>query len=241
VILLRSAAFNAWFFGISLLITIPGTVLALVAPDRMLALARLWARLVLFGLSHICRIEVRLIGAGNLPAQGPALLASAHQSALDTLVWLTLVPRTCYVLKKELTRIPMFGWLIPRTRMIVVDRSAGAAAIRHLLRETDRVVREGRQIVIFPEGTRAPPGVRLPLQPGVAAIAARSGLRVIPVATDSGRCWSRRAFRKYPGIIRIVVHAPLPAGLPREALMAALETQIRDMGDQATVVDNSVG
>jgi 1-acyl-sn-glycerol-3-phosphate acyltransferase len=241
VIFLRSTVFNVWFFGISTLVTIPGVLIALVSPDRMLALGKLWARLVLFGLSRICGIRVRLIGAGNLPPDGPALIASAHQSAFDTLVWLTLMPRACYVLKQELTRIPVFGWLIPSTRMIVVDRAAGAAAIRHLLRETERAVREERQIVIFPEGTRAPPGVRLPLQPGVAAMAARSGLPVIPVATDSGRCWSRRAFHKYPGTISIVVHPPLPARLTRDALMAALQTRIHDMGDALTSVDNSVG
>ncbi len=238
---LRSAVFNAWFFGVSLLITIPGTVLALFAPHRMLALGRLWARTILFGLTHICGIEIRVIGRDNVPADGPALIASAHQSAFDTIVWLTLVPRTCYVLKQELVRIPLFGWLIPRTRMIAVDRSAGAAAIRHLLREADRAVREARQIVIFPEGTRAMPGVRLPLQPGIAALAARTKLPVIPVATDSGRCWSRRAFHKYPGVIHVVIHTPLPAGLPRDRLMATLETRIQDLGDRVLAVDNSVG
>ncbi len=241
MIFLRSAVFNAWFFGLSALVTIPGSVIALAAPHRMMALARLWARLVLFGLSRICGIEVRVIGAENMPTQGPALFASAHQSAFDTLVWLTLVPRTCYVLKKELVRIPLFGWLIPSTRMIVVDRTAGAGAIRHLLREADRVVGEGRQIIIFPEGTRAPAGTRLPLQPGIAALAARTGLPVIPVATDSGRCWSRRAFRKYPGTIHIVVHPPLPPSLPRAVLMTTLEAQIHDLRHPADAVDNSVG
>ncbi len=241
MIFLRSAAFNAWFFGVSLMITIPGTAIALVAPHRMLALGRFWARAILFGLTHICGIEIRVTGLENVPAQGPALIASAHQSAFDTVVWLSLVPRACYVLKKELVRIPLFGWLIPRTRMIAVDRSAGAAAIRHLLREADRAVREERQIVIFPEGTRAPPGVRLPLQPGIAALATRTKLPVIPVATDSGRCWSRRAFHKYPGIIHVVIHKPLPAGLPRDTLMAILETRIQDMGNDALPVDNSVG
>ncbi len=238
---LRSAVFNAWFFGASLLITIPGTVLALFAPHRMLALGGLWARVILFGMRHICGIEIRVIGRENLANDGPALIASAHQSAFDTLVWLTLVPRACYVLKKELVRIPLFGWLIPRTRMIAVDRSAGAGAIRHLLREADRAVREERQIVIFPEGTRATPGVDLPLQPGIAALAARTRLPVIPVATDSGRCWSRRAFHKYPGTIHVVIHKPLPAGLPRDALMATLEREIRTLGDTAMAVDNSVG
>ncbi len=238
---LRSAAFNVWFFGVSLMITIPGTFLALTTPDRMLSLGTFWARAVLFGLSRICRIEVRVTGREYLPTHGAAVIASAHQSAFDTVVWLTLLPRACYVVKQELVRIPLFGWLIPRTGMIAIDRAAGAGAIRHLLREADRAVREERQIVIFPEGTRAKAGVRLPLQPGIAALAARTGLPVIPVATDSGRYWSRRAFRKYPGTIHIVVHPPLPAGLRREALMAALETRMQDMGALANPVGNSVG
>ena len=105
-----------------------------------------------------------------LPAGGPALIASVHQSAFDTLVWLTLVPRCCYVLKQELLRIPLLGPLMGKTGMIAVDRAAGAGAMRHLLREADRAVREARQIVIFPEGTRGAPGRLLPLQPGVAAL-----------------------------------------------------------------------
>jgi 1-acyl-sn-glycerol-3-phosphate acyltransferase len=241
VIFLRSTLFNVWFFGVSLLITIPGTAVALVAPHRMLGLGVFWARVILFGLSRICGINIRIIGRENLPTDGPALIASAHQSAFDTLVWLTLLPRACYVLKEELTRIPLFGWLIPPTGMIAVDRAGGGAALRHLLREADRAVREGRQIVIFPEGTRATPGIRLPLQPGVAALAGRTKLPVIPVATDSGRRWSRRAFHKFPGTIHIVIHPPLPAGMPRDALMAALETQILDIGSLAEAVGNSVG
>ena len=97
---LRSAVFNAWFFGVSLLITIPGAFLGMVAPHRMLQLGIFWARVILFGLSRICGIEVRVVGRENLPTHGPALIASAHQSAFDTLVWLTLLPRACYVLKQ---------------------------------------------------------------------------------------------------------------------------------------------
>jgi 1-acyl-sn-glycerol-3-phosphate acyltransferase len=216
-------------------------VAALMAPRHVMTLARLWARAILFGLTRICAIEIRVVGLEHLPAGGPALIASAHQSAFDTMVWLTLVPRACYVLKRELTRIPVFGWLIPLTGMIAVDRDGGAGAIRHLLREADRAVREDRQIVIFPEGTRAAPGVRLPLQPGIAALAARTKLPVIPVATDSGRCWSRRAFHKRRGTIRVVIHRPVPPGLPRDALMAVLEDRIQDMSSETLPVDNSVG
>jgi 1-acyl-sn-glycerol-3-phosphate acyltransferase len=150
-----------------------------------------------------------------------------HQSAFDTLVWLTLVPRCCYVMKQELLRIPLLGPLMGKTGMIAVDRAAGAASMRHLLREADRAVREVRQIVIFPEGTRGAPGQLLPLQPGVAALAARTGLPVIPVVTDSGLRWGRRAFHKHAGVIHIRLCPPIAAGTPREILMRQLDSVFR--------------
>jgi 1-acyl-sn-glycerol-3-phosphate acyltransferase len=184
-------------------------------------LTRLWARILCGAVRIICGIRFEVSGRAYLPS-GAALIASRHQSAFDTVVWLTLVPHCCYVLKRELLGIPLFGPLTQVTGMIAVDRSAGASAIRALLKEADRAVREGRQIVIFPEGTRSEPRQMLPLQPGIAALAARTGLPVIPVATDSGRFWGRRAFRKRPGTIRIIIRPPLPAGLPRDELMRRL-------------------
>jgi 1-acyl-sn-glycerol-3-phosphate acyltransferase len=221
MIFLRSALFNVTFFVVGFVMTLIGTVIRLVNPDRVMDIARLWARLNVAALRVICGIQLQVVGRQHLP-EGAALIASTHQSAFDTMVWLTLVPRCCYVLKHELLHIPLFGRLIVATRMIPVDRDGGAASLRLLLREGDRAVRESRQIVIFPEGTRSPPGAVLPLQPGVAALAARTGLPVIPVTTDSGYCWSRRAFRKNPGTISIVIQAPLPAGQRRDVLMAQL-------------------
>lgn len=223
---LRSALYNLFFFGTSFVLVLVGTVLRWVAPHRMLSLGRLWARLMLGGARVICGIRLQVTGLEKLPA-GAALLASRHQSAFDTLVWLTLVPSCGYVVKQELLRIPLFGPLIPLTGMIAVDRSGGAAALRGLMRDGARAAREGRQIVIFPEGTRAAPGAVLPLQPGVAALAASTGLPVIPVVTDSGRCWGRRAFRKRAGTIHIVLLPPLPVGLPREKLMQRLTEALR--------------
>jgi 1-acyl-sn-glycerol-3-phosphate acyltransferase len=127
------------------------------------------------------------------------------------------------VFKDELLRIPLFGPLIGATGMIAVDRNAGGAAIRALVRQAERAVREQRQIVIFPEGTRSEPGYPGTLQSGIAALASRTGLPVIPVSTDSGRFWGRRAFRKRPGTIRIVIGSPIPAQTERKALMRALE------------------
>jgi 1-acyl-sn-glycerol-3-phosphate acyltransferase len=164
------------------------------------------------------------------------LIASRHQSAFDTFVWLTLVPRCSYVLKRELLRIPLLGPLIPLAGMIAVDRGGGGGALRGLMRDGDRAVREGRQIVIFPEGTRAEPGALLPLQPGIAALAARTRLPVIPVVTDSGQYWGRRAFHKRSGTIHIRVLEPIPTGIGRDQLMQRLEAALR-----SEAVENSVG
>lgn len=225
MILLRSALFNLYFYLLTACLTLPATVVRLVAPERVLSVGMLWARLVIAGVRIICGISFEVTGLEYLP-RGPALIASAHQSAFDTVVWLTLLPRCCYVLKQELTRIPLFGPLLSAARMIAVDRRAGASALRQMLRSAEDAVRDNRQIVIFPEGTRSEPGVIGALQPGVAALAARTGLPVIPVATDSGLFWSRRAFIKRPGVIRIILGAPIPAATPREALMQILREQI---------------
>ena len=239
---LRSALFNLYFFGVTFVLTMIGTPLILLAPDRIPAIARLWARLIVSGARVICGIRLLVSGREWLPTAGPALIASLHQSAFDTVVWLTLLPRCCYVLKSELARIPLFGLLCRKAGMIAVDRAAGAAAMRHLLREADRAVREECQIVIFPEGTRGSPGHPLDIQPGVVALAARTRLPVIPVVTDSGLLWGRRAFHKHPGVIHIQLYPPIQAGTPRDALMRQLTSVFRSKITPLTeAVDKFVG
>jgi 1-acyl-sn-glycerol-3-phosphate acyltransferase len=224
---LRSTVFNIWFYGttaaLALAGLVPGWLSKLATPAWALDFAKIWARLVIGGLRVICGTRWQVTGLEHLPKDGPALIVSMHQSAFDTMVWFLLVPRACYVLKRELLALPVFGPMCRLTGMIAVDRDAGAAAIRALLKQADRAVAERRQIVIFPEGTRVAAGRRAELQPGIAALASRTRLPVIPVTTDSGLCWGRRAFRKRPGVIHMVIGAPIPAGLPRAQLMAQLE------------------
>lgn len=222
MIVLRSALFNAVFFVLTFLYTLPATAVRLVSPDSVLFIAMFWARTMVLALRIICGIRLEVTGLDRIPP-GPALIASRHQSAFDTFVWMTLLPRCCYVLKRELIGVPLFGKLITATRMIPIDREAGTAAIRTLLRESERAVREGRQIVIFPEGTRSEPGQPGAIQAGVLAMAGRTGLPIIPVATDSGLCWGRRAFRKTPGTIHIRIGHPIPPTADRRALVRALE------------------
>jgi 1-acyl-sn-glycerol-3-phosphate acyltransferase len=217
-------------------------LLRVLAPSRALDYARFWVRLVLWGARAICNIRVQVTGREHLPREGAALLASQHQSAFDTLVWLTLVPLPSYILKRELTRIPLFGPMLLAAGNIAVDRSAGAAALRGVLAATAQARDTGRQILIFPEGTRVAPGTRVALQPGIAAIAARLAMSVIPVATDSGLHWGRRAFTKYPGVIHIAIGPSIAAGTPRPALLAAIEAHWRACEAAGfEPVDKSVG
>ena len=234
--LLRSSLFNLWFYLGTFAFAAGGLPMRLasrwIGSGWALPYARAWAHFVLFGVRHICGIAWKVRGLENLPPGGAALIVSMHQSAFDTIVWFLLAPRAAYVVKHELTRIPLFGPMLSASGCIAVDRSAGAAAIRALLHESGIAVAAGRQIVIFPEGTRVAPGVRAPLHPGFAAIAARSRLPVIPVTTDSGLLWGRRAFRKRSGVIHIDIHPPFPAGTPRGEMTARLdalyETAARD-------------
>jgi 1-acyl-sn-glycerol-3-phosphate acyltransferase len=234
--LVRSALFNCFFFLMTAAITlVPGTYLRMVKPEAVLGLAQAWARIMLWAARVICGIRLEVAGLDRLAGDGPRLIASLHQSTFDTIVWLTLVPRSCYVVKRELSRVPLFGRLLTLAGMIVVDRSRGAAALRGLIHDADRAVREQRQIVIFPEGTRGEPSEVLPLQPGIAAIAARTRLPVFPVVTDAGQFWGRRAFHKYPGTIHVRVLEPIAAGTERAILMERLAEAFR------VPVENPVG
>lgn len=227
MMLIRSSLFNLWFYlGTAVFAAAsmaPRPFARFLSPDWALSYARCWSRFVLSGLGPICGTRWHVDGGENLPKDGPALIVAMHQSAFDTMVWFHLVPRPSYVLKVELTRIPLFGSMLRHVGTIAVDRDAGGAAIRALLKGSDAAVADRRQIVIFPEGTRVVPGVPAPLHPGYIAIAARTRLPIIPVTTDSGLFWGRRAFRKRPGTIRIEVHPALPASLSRQEMSDRLE------------------
>jgi len=220
--LIGSTIFNIFLFGSVALGGLWGHVLKRFAPDRLLPYAQAWARLVLGALRIFCGIRYELVGLENLPSGG-VILAAQHQSAFDTLVWMTLLAKPSYILKQELTKLPIFGSLLVPAGQIALDRAGGAKALRGLIEQVNRAVSAGRQIVIFPEGTRVAPGVRGTLQPGIVALARACSAPVIPVSTDSGRYWGRNAFRKRPGTIHIKVWQALSPGLDRAAMLADLE------------------
>jgi 1-acyl-sn-glycerol-3-phosphate acyltransferase len=236
-----SLLFNIGFYAATTYYSLRGYVrLRRGRADELILLGRAWARVVIRLLGLCCRIEVRVSGLEHLPGHGPVLIASTHQSAFDTAVWM-LLPRPSYVLKKELLKVPVFGRLMQPAGMIAVDRSAGARAIRDLIRAGQAAAADGRQVVIFPQGTRASPGEKRVIQPGVAALASAMAAPVIPVVTDSGAHWGRNSFLKHPGTIHILIGRPLPAGLARAALIPALDAAWAELEDNMNnAVDKTV-
>jgi 1-acyl-sn-glycerol-3-phosphate acyltransferase len=239
VILLRSALFNVWFFGTTFVLGFYGVFVRALAPTRSFALAQRWAQTVLAGARVICRIRVEITGLDRLPP-GAALLASQHQSAFDTLIWIALLPRCSYIFKAELGRIPLFGPMLYAAGQIPLDRAASISSVRGLLRATQQARAAGRQIVIFPEGTRVQFDTDAAIRGGFTLIASRTGLPIYPVSTDSGRYWSRRAFIKRPGCVRIQIGEPIAPDLPGPKLISVLKQRWREAGSTAHPVGNSV-
>jgi 1-acyl-sn-glycerol-3-phosphate acyltransferase len=164
-----------------------------------------WPRLAVWGAKFFLGIRWRLIGAENLP-DGPGILLAKHQSAWETLFFPAYMPRElCFVYKKELHRVPFFGWGLALLRMIPIDRSKGRDAFEQVVRIGQDRINEGRWPILFPEGTRIAPGKAGRYKMGGALLATRTGTPIIPVAHNAGECWPRNAFVKKPGLIPVSV------------------------------------
>jgi len=185
----------------------------------------LWIDGTFFLLRVFCGLSYRELDAENLP-RGPAIIAAKHQSTWETLFLSRRLGRPAFVLKQELLMIPLFGWFMRKIGMIAVDRSGKAAALKKMVRDARAACAEGRQIIIFPEGTRVAPGQHRPYQPGIAALYGQLDVPVVPVALNSGLYWGRKAWVKKPGLIQVQFLPPIAPGLDRKAFMAELERRL---------------
>ena len=190
-----------------------------------MAVIRLWARFMLLGLRLICGVRVEVRGLEHRPA-GAALIAAKHQGMLDVIAPFTFLDDPCFVMKKELMPLPFFGWFAWKTRMIPVDRGAHARALKDMVRAARDRLADGRQIVIFPEGTRTAPGQPGDYKPGVAALYRDLAAPCWPVATNSGVHWPARGVLRRPGVVVFEFLPPIPAGLKRAEFMTRLEDRI---------------
>lgn len=186
-----------------------------------------WPRLAIWGAKTIVGIRWQVKGAENFP-DGPAIILAKHQSAWETLFLPAYLPRqACFVYKKELHRIPFFGWGLALLRMIPIDRGRGRDAFEQVVKTGRKRLSEGRWPVLFPEGTRIAPGQSGRYKAGGALLATRTGAPVIPIALNAGECWPRNAFIKKPGIITVSVGPAISsAGLSPEALNTKVQEWI---------------
>lgn len=223
LLFLRSAAFNLSFYAMSVIMVIGCSPLFLLPRSLTFKAMALWSHATLWLLRVIAgtNYEIR----GTLP-HGPVLVASKHQSMWDTVVMTAILNRPAMVLKRELLWIPFYGWYAQKSRMIAIDRSAAASAVRRLIAQGKAAIAEGRPIVIFPEGTRSAPGSKLEYKPGIAALYRQLGVACVPAAVNSGLFWARRGFARKPGTIVLEFLEPIPPGLDRKSFMDTLETRV---------------
>ena len=225
MIFLCSLIFNILFFAYAIffsVILLPGLFLSRRFIARGFAL---WIKTLMATMKAVAGIEYEVRGKENLPS-GAAIVASKHQSAWETGIYFTICNDAVYVLKKELRMVPVYGWLIKKAGMIDIDRNGGGAALKQMIRDCKHALEAGLQVIIFPEGTRAPVDGANPYHPGIAAVYKQTDAPVIPVALNSGVFWPRRQFLKKPGKIVIEFLEPMPEGLDRKAFMAELEIRI---------------
>ena len=222
---IRSLIFVAWLY-LSMVIFAVGMSPALILPHRYaLGVVKMWARFVLLGLDWIAGIKVEFRGLEHRPT-GRALLACKHHAMLDIIIPFVVLDDPCIITKKELMILPFFGWFAWKTKMIAVDRSAHSKALKDMVRQARVRHAEGRQILIFPEGTRGEIGAAPDYKPGIAALYRDLNSPCWPIATNSGVHWPAHGFRRYPGTIVFEFLPPISAGLKRAEFMAELENRI---------------
>ena len=185
-----------------------------------------WSRLMLSGAETILGIRYRVLGAENVPAP-PFIVLSKHQSAWETLAFQVIFPRQVWVVKRELLWIPFFGWGLAMLAPIAIDRASGGRALTQLLEQGRERLARRYCIVIFPEGTRIPPGRRGKYQVGGAWLAVKTATPVLPVAHNAGELWRKRAFVKRPGEVTVSIGAPIdPRPFTPEELIRRVEDWI---------------
>jgi 1-acyl-sn-glycerol-3-phosphate acyltransferase len=209
--LLRSVLFTGFFLLWTFCYGVFIVLASLVLPFRgRFALARVYAHSVLIVLRWTCGLGYRVEGRENLPA-GNHIALIKHASTWETVAQMVLVPQQVWVLKRELLWLPVVGWSLLLLRSIAVNRGAGGSAVKGVLEQGRKRLAEGKWIVIFPEGTRMPPGETRRYGVGGALLAAENGRLIVPVAHDAGYFWPRRGLIKKPGTIRVVIGPPISA------------------------------
>jgi 1-acyl-sn-glycerol-3-phosphate acyltransferase len=222
--LLRSIVFVIWLYGSMAVIGI-ALLPWVAADDRYVWLAlRTWTRTILWGLRWIVGARVSIEGLENAP-KGGALIASKHQAMLDTVMPSLFLSEPVFIYKRELAKTPILGLYLGRNQ-IAVDRGGYATALKSIVRGAREAVSKGRQVIIFPEGTRQELDAAPDYKSGIAAMYRDLNIPVTPIALNTGLIWKPKGIMRSPGRVTIKILPPIAPGLSREEFMRALENRI---------------
>lgn len=231
MLVLRSFLFNALFY-VNMVAWLIAALPCFVMPRRVLYwVVAAWARFNVWLMRIVVGTKVEFRGLENLH-QGGVLVASKHQSFWETFALLPLFDDAAFILKKELTSIPLFGWYAMKARMIPIDRDGSISAVKQMTAKAKTAVEAGRQLVIFPEGTRRAPGAEPDYKPGANHLYRRLGKPCIPIALNSGLFWPRRRFMRYPGTIVVEILPEIPPGLKQDEFSERLQDVIETASDR---------
>ena len=243
MVLIRSILFTLIYYIYSLIVFVFMLPTFLMPRKWAMIMPIVWTGGTIYLLRWICGIKVNIEGKENLPSKSGYIVASKHQSALETSLFHNLVPDTFYVFKKELLWLPFAGLYALKTGCLPIDRKGGGAALRKMLTGAIKRFQCGQNMVIFPEGTRTKPGEETikPYSPGIALIYESCKVPVVPVALNTGYCWPKNSFMRYPGIVTVRILKPIEPGLPKREFLKELQQLIETEQKKLPLPNNYQG
>ncbi len=225
MIFFRSLLFKVIFSIVFVILSLVALVFLLLPRRFSIQYGWLWMGSFFRTLKYTVGLECVREGLENLP-QGPYIMACKHQSLLETFMFPYHFAHPLVIMKKSLTRIPFWGWILARYDVIAIDRDKPKQAIKMILEKAEKADLSKRPLVIFPEGSRSMPGDKLPYQAGIAVIYDKLKVPVVPIAVNTGSFWSKGAFKYYPGKAVLRFLPPIEPGLSKQEFMKTLETII---------------
>jgi 1-acyl-sn-glycerol-3-phosphate acyltransferase len=223
---LRSTLFWLFFLPVTLLIAILLVMIFYAPLKARIGLIKIWINYSLGLLHYICGLKYRIEGLENVPQHG-FILMSKHSSTWETIALQKFFGPMVWVVKRELTRIPIFGWGLMAVNAIALNRGTGRKAINQLIQESKRRMDQGRILMLFPEGTRVLPMEQKPFKVGGAIVSEKTGYAVLPIAHNAGEFWPRHSWIKWPGTIRLVIGKPIePEGKKSDQIIGEVKQWI---------------
>jgi 1-acyl-sn-glycerol-3-phosphate acyltransferase len=239
MLFLRSLIFNVFLYVFTALSSILAMLIAMIRPRKSAAFARWWSRAWLKVYEIVCGVSYEVKGREHLP-EGGCVIAMKHQSTWDTFAMFAIFPEPVFVFKSELARIPFFGWTLLRMGCIPIKRGTGKAALDSMMQGTLAAWSRGKQVVVFPEGTRGMVGQAPAYKTGVSHLYHAIGGAFVPVALNSGLLWPRHGFLRPPGVITVEILPPIPPGLHRKDMQARLADGIEQASQRLSEPLNGV-